>query len=125
MKMYQKMLPHGDVGRIINSFVSRRHVDAVEWQRQFRVSLCTSSRHPCSEQIKGAVYLVTTKGIGGRFNHIVLLPDIHRMLALDYTLTHEEMSFWKMGGLPAVWYPQRRIARLLLLYGDIYDETYI
>lgn len=119
------MLPHGDVGRIINSFVSGRHVDAIEWQRQFRVSLYKSSRHPCSDQIKGAVYLVTTKNIGGRFNNIVFLPDIHRMLGLDYTLTHEEMAFWKKGGLPAVWYPHTRIARLLVLYSDIYDETYI
>ena len=32
-------LPHGDVGRTINSFVSEQHQDAVQWQRDFRQSL--------------------------------------------------------------------------------------
>ena len=32
-------LPHGDVGRIINSFVSGQHQDAVRWQRDFRQRL--------------------------------------------------------------------------------------
>ncbi len=119
------MLPHGDVGRIVNSFVYGRHVDAVAWQRKFRMSLCVSTRHPCSEEIKGKVYLVTTTSIGGRTKNIIYLPDLHRMLMFDYVLSVENMMLCKKGGLPTVWYPQKRLTQLILLYGDTYEETYM
>ena len=32
-------LPHGGVGRNINSFIFQDHVDAAEWQRQFWIDL--------------------------------------------------------------------------------------
>jgi hypothetical protein len=71
-------LPHGDVGRIVNSFLSRRHPDAVEWQRQYRQRLRDTLPRNAAllDAVRAPVYLVKFS-IGNRFpyHHAVRLPD--------------------------------------------------
>ena len=55
----QALLPCGDVGRIINSFIFTAHPDALAWQRAFRASLYDDARalpfgcvsHPCAREV--------------------------------------------------------------------------
>ena len=72
------MLPHGDTGRIVNSFVSARHPDALEWQRKFRMSLARPIL-PYLAELCGTVYLVASNNRRRAYSHAVRLPDYRRI----------------------------------------------
>jgi len=107
-------LPHGDVGRIINSFVSGQHQDAVQWQRDFRQRLYIKRKSlSFLEQLRGIVYLVATKHLNLKYLHIIRLPDCRRILASINLIPSEERVIVAMGGVPPSWYPQTILPTLV------------
>tara|TARA_B110000977_G_scaffold14597_1_gene18103 strand:+ start:2304 stop:2705 length:402 start_codon:yes stop_codon:yes gene_type:complete len=106
------ILPHGDVGRLVNSFASLKHTDATNWQQLFRQSIYHARPLPFLEQISGNVYLVATKHIFRKYIHAILLPDYRRIIGLKNSLTPEERAVLTSGGIPRGWYPQCSLNRL-------------
>ena len=68
-----RQLIFGDVGRVVNSFVSATHLDAAAWQRQFRMALYTtrSNRDALLTEIKGLVYLRSYKPFVRQYLHAI------------------------------------------------------
>ena len=79
----------GDTERIIQSFVSERHPDAIEWQRSFRLSLYTTrtERHALNSEIHGTVYLIASKHSIMKYSHAIRVPYYRRLLVLSRFLT--------------------------------------
>lgn len=75
------VLPHGDVGRIVNSFTSWRHPDAIEWQIKYRQDLLrTIPRNKgLMAQIRGRVYLVKFLKSELIYQHAYRLPDFKQI----------------------------------------------
>lgn len=112
-----KMLPHGDVGRIVNSFVSESHTDAVEWQRRFRQNLyCASRVHPSRTQIRAPVHIVATKHTLMKYSHAIRVPDYRRILGLSTKFSDNEHQIVERGGLPPRWYPQKYLKKVSRLF---------
>lgn len=112
------MLPHGDVGRLVNSFVSASHIDAIEWQRRFRQQLYSSSKvHPSLTQICGPVHVVATKHLLMKYTHAIRVPDYRRILCLANNFSDNEHQIVEHGGLPPRWYPQGYLPKLARLFG--------
>ena len=90
MSVHEK-LPHGDVGRIVNSFVSVHHKDAINWQRKFRERLyIVRKKLPFVNQVNGIVHLITVDNIERRYEgNLVRLPDYRRILPLTHCITPE------------------------------------
>jgi len=113
-------LPHGDVGRIVNSFVSVRHQDAVKWQRDFRGRLCANRKPlPFVEQLCGIIYLIATKHLNLKYIHGIRLPDWRRILSLTRLISPEERHKLSGGGVPTSWYPQTSLPRLMRCYSGL------
>ena len=116
-KMTTSTLPHGDVGRIVNSFVGVSHPDAIEWQRDFRNNLYANSAKNKNmelllESIKGQVYLACLKEIDQKYIHAFRLPDYRRIIPLTDNLPEEQQPLVGKNILPPEWYPVRSIHKL-------------
>ena len=115
----QNILPYGDVGRIINSFVSGKHQDAEEWQRKYRQTMYDGRKKlhkPMMEQIRGPVCLIAAHSFGRRYVHARLLADWRRSIKsnrFNLILTLDEQLLLEKGGLPQSWYPQKTLAVLM------------
>lgn len=110
-------LPYGDIGRIVNSFVSGQHQDAVQWQRDFRQRLYVQRKSlSFLEQLRGSVYLVATKHLNLKYLHIIRLPDYRRIIALIDLIPYEERVVVAMEGVPSSWYPQTSLSKLIRIY---------
>ena len=121
-------LPHGDVGRIINSFVSGSHPDACTWQRNFRQILYqTRQPLPFLSQIVEPVYLVAKKHITSKYIHVIRLPDHRRAIPLANHLPYSERIEFSSGVLPKRWYPQRTLPRLTRVFmgSPVGTNTYV
>ena len=86
--MTTSTLPHGDVGRIVNSFVGVSHPDAIEWQRDFRNNLYANSAKNKNmelllESIKGQVYLACLKEIDQKYIQLT----VYMVQEMDRCLT--------------------------------------
>ena len=115
--MTTSTLPHGDVGRIVNSFVGVSHPDAIEWQRDFRNNLYANSAKNKNmelllESIKGQVYLACLKEIDQKYIHAFRLPDYRRIIPLTDNLPEEQQPLVGKNILPPEWYPVRSLHKL-------------
>ena len=110
-----RQLIFGDVGRVVNSFVSATHIDALVWQRQFRMSLYTtrSNRDALLAEIKGPVYLVSSKHFCRKYSHAIRAPHIGRAIGLTHGLCEEDTSLFTNGGLPRSWWPRFVLGTIL------------
>lgn len=117
LELRMTSLPHGDVGRIVNSFVSEQHQDAVQWQRDFRQSLYVK-REQLSfvEQLRGPVYLVAIKHLFLKYEHAIRLPDYRRIIPLIRNIPLVEHGIVANGGIPPSWYPHKSLSRLIHSY---------
>lgn len=105
----------GDTERIIQSFVSERHPDAIEWQRSFRLSLYTTrtERHALNSEIHGTVYLIASKHSIMKYSHAIRVPYYRRLLVLSRFLTKKGCDVLATGGLPKAWYPRNVLSIVL------------
>jgi hypothetical protein len=110
-----RQLIFGDVGRVVNSFVSATHPDAIAWQRQFRMSLHTSrsDRDMLLTEIKGPVYLISSKHFCHKYSHAIRAPHIGRAIGITHGLNEQEKSLLTNGGLPKPWWPRVILGPLL------------
>ena len=117
MSVHEK-LPHGDVGRIVNSFVSVHHKDAINWQRKFRERLyIVRKKLPFVNQVNGIVHLITVDNIERRYEgNLVRLPDYRRILPLTHCITPEEQEIVAAGFCPRVWMPQLSLRKFIRIY---------
>jgi len=121
-------LPFGDIGRVVNSFVSEKHVDAIKWQRDFRQSLYDNREtKPYLEQICGRVYLVAIKHLNLKYVHAARLPDHRRIINMTSRLSSANRTVVGTGGIPKCWYPQKATIKLARVYRDtpVGTNTYI
>lgn len=120
---------HGDVGRVVNSFVSLNHPDAIDWQRRFRMALYAQRTYHTAllAAIRGPVYLVASKHSVKKYSFAIRLPDYIRILRITRTFTISERAVFAHGGLPQVLYPKRRLKRLLRVFRDtpIFANAYV
>ena len=123
-----KFLPHGDVGRIINSFLYEHHQDAIQWQRDFRYSLYIK-RNSLSflEQLHEPIHLVAIKHFSLKYQHVIRLPDYRRIIPLIDNITRLERITVNNGGIPSSWYPQISLPRIIHSYNGspVGTNTYI
>ncbi len=112
----------GDVGRVVNSFVSVRHTDACAWQLRFRMSLYTQrvSRSALLAEIQGPVYLVSSKHICRKYSHVIRAPDLRRVISPLRVLSEQDRALLALGGLPKSWWPCNNIRRLLRQPHSVY-----
>ena len=114
------LMPHGDVGRIVNAFVSVHHQDAINWQRQFRQKLYVVHKKqqlPYVNQVNGIVHLITVDNIERRYEgNLVRLPDYRRILPLTHCITPEEQEIVAAGFCPRVWMPQLSLRKFIRIY---------
>ena len=121
---HQNTLPHGDVGRIINSFVSGKHQDAEEWQRQYRQTMYDSRKtlhNTALEQIRSPVCLIAVNNFNKRYVHARRLPDWRRSIKSNrftLKLTLDEHILMEQGGLPPSWYPRKTLPILMRIHRD-------
>ena len=110
-----RQLIFGDVGRAVNSFVAGGHPDAIAWQRQFRMSLYTtrSNREALMTEIKGPVYLVSSKHFCRKYSHAIRAPHIGRAIGITHGLNEQDKSLLAKGGLPKQWWPRCVMVTLL------------
>lgn len=111
--MFRRMC--GDTERIVKSFVSGHHPDAIEWQRSFRVSLYTTrtGRHALNSEIHGTVYLIASKHSIMKYLHAIRVPYYRRLLVLSRFLTKKDCDVLASGGLPKAWYPRNVLSIVL------------
>jgi len=118
------ILPHGDVGRLINSFVCYAHPDALEWQRGFRQSLYNDQYCllPFLSQLSNNVYLVATKHLQRKYVHAIRLPDYRRIIS---RLKQPELVV--NSGIPKCWYPQGSLRRISRVFrgSPVYTNNYV
>uniref|UniRef100_A0A6C0LX77 Uncharacterized protein n=1 Tax=viral metagenome TaxID=1070528 RepID=A0A6C0LX77_9ZZZZ len=118
MKSQKNKLPCGDVGRIINSFISHTHPDAENWQRNYRQTMYDNrDTHKALKQINSQVFLIASNNFNRKYIHALLFPDWRRKLKSSYNkLNEKEKSVVNIGGLPKSWYPQKAIPKFIRIY---------
>ena len=132
LQKQQNILPHGDVGRIINSFASGKHQDAESWQRNYRQTMYDNRfkngyDHKALEQIILPVFLIATKNFNRKYIHARRFPDWRRTIKTSYNkLSVREKFMVNIGGLPKSWYPQTSMSRFIRIYRNtqVYTNTY-
>ena len=122
MALTLRTLP-GDVGYKINAYVNPHHVDAIEWQRQWRQEL-HDARSQLSKtrdnstfsalliQICGTVHLIASKNINVKYEHAIRIPDFRRVLIMLRILSFNDQLYYQHGGLPKKWRPMKFLIKV-------------
>ena len=86
MSVHEK-LPHGDAGRIVNSFVDVHHKDAIIWQREFRQRLYrVKKKLPFVKQVVVVVHIITI--------YRRILTEVGLLCFFNPLLTRTNFSFF-------------------------------
>jgi hypothetical protein len=115
--MHSMRLPHGDVGRIVNSFISHKHPDAVEWQRRYRQSLWDTLPRNAAlmDAVRAPVYLVMFHMDVNTvfYQHAYRLPDYQQIIGnIGFRVPRAEDPSGDPEGCRD-WFPIRRLSRLI------------